>query len=479
MRNPEAGPEGRAAPRHAARPSGPPPDLPIKVETMAFGGRGVARYEGLVVFVEGGFPGDEATVTTHRVRRKYAEASIAEIKVPSPHRTVPQCKHYGQCGGCPWLAMRYAAQLGFKEQLVRECLERIGGFRDFEIAPIRGADSAWRYRNKVEFSVGRDETGRTVVGFHPRGSWNSVLSISDCFLLPEPMLKVRAAVEAWIQESSLEPWDPRRRTGCVRHVTVRSSREADQIVVGITTSWTSLPGADDLVSRLKEQVEGFTGLCHARVLEAADIPTRRESHVVYGSDRLLDQVDHLEVELSLDAFFQTNRFMTPVLYRTVAHVADLSKDDVVWDLYCGVGSIGLYLAPACAAILGVEVLPAAVKDAERNAVRNGITEAFFLQGDARRVLKEILDGRSRLPKELQKPDVVVLDPPRGGLAKKVIARVAAAAPRRVVYVSCNPSTLASDLAQFVSAGYTLNTVVPVDMFPHTPHIEAVALLERD
>lgn len=459
----------------AGKPVSPGTVTDVVISSLAFGGQGVARLEGFVIFVWGGVPGDTARVRIDRVRKRHAEATLLEVLQPSPNRVQPTCPHFGACGGCRWQMLEYTVQLREKATQVRECLERLGGLTHFALDPIKSMDDPWRYRNKVEFSVGRDPDGKTVVGFHPPGRWDTVMRIEDCFLLPEPILEIRAIVEQWLQTTGLEPWDARARRGTVRHLTVRHAVGTGELLAGITSVAPRLPKIDELAQRL-HLVPGFVGLTHSQVVEARDLPTARHTQQIWGEDRLTETLGGLRLEFSLDAFFQTNSRMAEVLYATTANEACLRGDEVIWDLYCGTGSIALYLARSARAVLGIEVVPAAVDNARRNAVANGITSATFIQGDTRRTLKQVLEGRLALPPGLERPDVVVLDPPRGGLAKKVVERVAAARPSRVVYVSCNPSTQAGDLALFANAGYPVRRITPVDMFPHTPHIEAVALL---
>ncbi len=469
------GSSGKAA--HVEKPVTPGMETEVTITALAFGGQGIARIQGFVIFVWGGLPGDTARVRIDRVRKRHAEATLLEVVRPSSDRVEPACPHFGICGGCRWQSLDYEAQLREKEGQVYECLRRLGGLSTFEMRPIRGMHDPWRYRNKVEFSVGRDADREIVVGFHPAGRWDTVMRIRDCLLLPTPVLEIRAIVERWLREINLEPWDPRARHGTVRHLTVRHATGTGELLAGLTSVAPSLPGLDTLAQRLS-LVAGFAGLTHSQVIEARDLPTARRTQQVWGADRLTETLGHLRLEFSLDAFFQTNTHMAEVLYATAAADAGLRRDEVIWDLYCGTGSITLYLAQAARASLGIEVVPAAVENARRNAVANRVTSATFMLGDTRRTLKEILEGQLALPPVLQHPDVVVLDPPRGGLAKKVVARVAAAQPSRVVYVSCNPSTQAGDLALFAEAGYPVRRVTPVDMFPHTPHVETVVLMSR-
>jgi 23S rRNA (uracil1939-C5)-methyltransferase len=452
--------------------------IDLAITALAFGGQGIGRLDDFVIFVDGAVPGDLARVVLTKVKRRFAESRLLTLVESSPDRSGARCPHFGGCGGCRWQSLDYEVQLRYKEQQVRDSIERLGGLRDFELLPILGMQEPWRYRNKVEFSVGAGEDGAALVGFHPPGRWDTVLPLSDCLLLPEEMETVRSVCQDWLRATGLAPWDPRRRTGLVQHVTIRQGRATGEVLVGLTTTAASLPQAAGLAERLRSAVPALVGLVHTTHPAPYDRDTPAGSSPVWGRPYLHENLNGLRLKISLDAFFQTNTAMTEVLYGTAAEAAGLQDRPMVWDLYSGIGSIGLYLARAGAgAVLGIELVGQAVRDARENAALNGL-DAVFLEGDARPVLKEILEQRITLPEAVQTPDVIVVDPPRAGLAQKVVARVAAAGPRRVVYVSCNPSTLAPNASQFQELGYRLTRVTPVDMFPHTPHIEAVALLER-
>lgn len=453
--------------------------LHLTVSGLAFGGQGIARLGEFVVFVDGGLPGDTALVEVRRVRKRYAEARVLSIVSPSPERTAPLCPHFGECGGCRWQVLRYEAQTRYKEQHLRESLERLGGFLNFEMRPIRQMDNPWRYRNKVEFSAGRDQAGLPSVGFHPPGRWDSIVPVSNCLLIPREMDAARAAVEDWLRDSGAPPWDPRRRSGLVQSIIVRRSHALGEVLVGVAAAGPALPDESGLVQRLIQRVPGLAGVVRVEVIAQQLQTTATRLRTLWGVNRIRERLGGLELDVSLEAFLQTNTAMAEVLYRVAAEAAGTSPHTVVWDLYSGIGSIALYMARATGAVLGVEVNEAAVRDARRNATRNGMDGALFLHGDVRKTLKAILEAKLELPDALRHPSAVVLDPPRGGLAKKVVARVAQVRPERVVYVSCNPATMAHDLTLFAEAGYQFRHVTPVDMFPHTPHIECVALLSRE
>lgn len=455
--------------------------LHLPVTGLAFGGQGIARSDDFVVFIAGAVPGDEVQATVTKVKKRYAEARLLEVTSPSPERVDAACSHYGTCGGCRWQSLDYQVQLRYKRQQVVDSLERLGGLSGFEVGAIRSMEHPWRYRNKVEFSVGRADghpDGRLVVGFHPPGRWDAVLPQTECHLLPEVTEGVRGTVEGWLREVGAEPWDPRDHSGYARHLSVREASGTREVLVSLVTAPGDLPEPAGLVSLLRTRHPSVVGVLHAVNAGGAEVATGVPYTVLWGRPYLYETLGDLRLKISIDAFFQTNSRMAPALYETAAAGAALGGTETVWDLYSGIGSIALYLAPRARAVLGIEVVPAAVADARENAKANGIHNVTFLEGNARVVLKEVLEGRSALDAGLTRPDVVVVDPPRGGLAHKVIRRVAAAAPTRVVYVSCNPTTLAPDAALFSELGYRLVRVTPVDMFPHTPHIEAVALLER-
>lgn len=450
--------------------------IELPITTLAFGGQGLGRLDDFVVFVDGAVPGDVVRAVVTRTKKRYAEARLDEIVEPSSDRRDAVCQHFGTCGGCRWQSLDYAVQLRYKEQQVRDSLERLGGLSGFEVRPIVGMDHPWRYRNKVEFSIGGFD-GRLVVGFHPPGRWDRVLPLGECHLLPETTEAIRTTVEDWLRSADLAPWDARALTGYARHLAVREARATGEVLVNLVTAPGDLPDADGLVHQVRTRHPQVVGILHSVNSGSAEVATGLPHQILWGRPYLNERLGELSLNISADAFFQTNTLMAETLYAIAAADAGLTGAEVVWDLYSGIGSIGLYVARAARAVLGIELVQAAVRDAHTNAGLNGIANATWLEGDTRVVLKEVLEGRRELPPGLSRPDVVVLDPPRGGLAHKVIARVAAAEPKRVIYVSCNPSTMAPNIALFQEAGYRLRRVTPVDMFPHTPHTEAVGLLE--
>jgi 23S rRNA (uracil1939-C5)-methyltransferase len=459
----------------------------LTVSGLAYGGKGVAKVDDFVVFVTGAVPGDVVRALVVKTKRRYAEAQALEVITPSPGRRTPRCSSFGRCGGCVWQTLEYGLQLEYKTRQVRESLEHLGGLSGFAIMPAVGMANPWRYRNRADFSVGTSEAG-AVVGFRPPGRWDSVLPLSECHLLGLAMERVRATVEQWLRDSSLVGWDPRNATGFARHLLVRSAQVGEEVIVGLATAPGELPEAGaGLVERLRAAHPEVVGVLHATNASRAEVSSGLEWQVLWGRPDLLEKMAGITLKVSVDAFFQTNTLMAHALYGLVGHEAgvgagaleaDSRPGSVIWDLFSGVGSIGLSLAGRAKGVLGIEAVGAAVRDARENALLNGIGNASFVEGDVGTILREVADGTRRLPEGLERPDVIVVDPPRAGLGKKAVSRIGEVAAPRIVYVSCNPATMAPNAAQFLDYGYHLQRVTPVDMFPHTPHVEAVGLLVR-
>jgi 23S rRNA (uracil1939-C5)-methyltransferase len=430
--------------------------LELEVDSLAFGGRGVARVDGYVVFVAGGLPGDLVRAEITKPKGRFAEARAVELLRPGNDRVANRCLHEGEpCPGAPWQGLAYEQQLVHKRDQVDEALRRIGGLDGFELEEIEPAQEQWRYRNKLEYSFGaRDE--ETVLGFHASGRWDLVVGVEDCLLASERGNAARNEVREWAREESVAPYDRPAGTGVLTNLVVREGRRSGQIQTRLVTTPKRFPKPPvDLHTVIEDGSGGSEG------------PTG-----VLGEEMLREQLCGLDFEMSYNAFFQTNTEMAERLYAVAAEYAGLSGGERVFDLYCGIGTIGLTMAAKAGEVWGLEIVPDAIADAERNAERNGIENAHFMAGSARTGVRPLVE-------EAGKPDVVLLDPPRPGLSQKIVRRVLECEAKRIVYVSCNPTTLAPNAAQLVEAGYTLRRVKPVDMFPQTPHIECVALLEKD
>jgi 23S rRNA (uracil1939-C5)-methyltransferase len=431
--------------------------LEVEIDSLAFGGRGVARTGGYVVFVAGALPGDRVRAEVTKSKRRFAEARAVELLRPGAERVADGCTHDGEpCPGAPWQGLSYERQLAHKQEQVADALKRIGGLDRFELEEIEPALERWRYRNKLEYSFGADQEGEAILGFHARGRWDRIVDVEDCMLASERGNAARNEVREWARFESIAPYDGRAEKGVLRNLVVREGRRTGQIQTRLVTSPARFPKPP---VDLHTAIEGLSG--------GTEGPTG-----ALGEERLREELCGLELEISHGAFFQTNTEMAERLYAVAGEYAGLSGSERVFDLYCGIGTIGLTMAARAGEVWGLEIVPEAIADAKRNAERNGIGNARFLAGNARTAVRALIEQSGR-------PDLLVLDPPRAGLSQKIVRRVIECEAPRIVYVSCNPTTLAPNAAQLVEAGYRLGRVKPVDMFPQTPHIECVALFERD
>ena len=437
-------------------------EIDLDVESLAHGGNGVARLDGYVVFVAGAIPGDRVRAQVTKSKRAYAEARAVEVLEPSPERIEPVADH----PGAPWQVLPYERQLEVKHEQVGDALERIGRLEGFDLEPIVGAAETWRYRNKLEYSFGTGDDGELVCGFHAPGRFDRILALEDCKLASERGNAVREQVLAWCRERGLSAWDRREQRGLLRNLVVREGRRSGQIQVRLVTSPGEIPA-----NELADAVD-CEGLFWTRTAGLGESTRGGETVLLSGAPQMHERLGDLNFLISPEAFFQTNTEMAEVLYGVAAERAGLRGHERVFDLYCGIGTIGLSLAARAREVAGVDIVEEAVADAIENARLNEITNASFYAGDIRLAMRDLVEQEGR-------QDVCVIDPPRAGLSAKVVRRVIEAGPERIVYVSCNPTTLAPNAAQLVEAGWRLRSVRPVDLFPQTPHIECVALLERE
>jgi 23S rRNA (uracil1939-C5)-methyltransferase len=435
--------------------------LDLTIDALAFGGAGVARLDGYVVFVRDAVPGDRVRAVVTKRKKAYAEARAVELVQPGPERIPAVADH----PGAPWQVLPYARQLAVKAEQVADALRRIGHLEAYELEPIVPAAEQWRYRNKLEYSFGTGAGGELVCGFHAPGSWERIEHLDDCLLASEVGNEARRAALAWCRDRGLRAYDRRAQAGLLRNLVVREGRRTGELQVRLVTS----DEAFDL-DGFAEAV-GAGSVLWTRALDVGETTAGGVTEVLHGTEAIDEELGGLRFRVSADAFFQTNTEMAERLYGVAAEYADLQGWERVYDLFCGIGTIGLSLAARAGEVWGLEIVEEAIADAIANARRNEIGNARFFAGDVRLALRELVERAGR-------PDVLVVDPPRAGLSAKVVRRIIEAAPSRIVYVSCNPTTLAPNAAQLVEAGYALRRVRPVDMFPQTPHIECVALFAR-
>jgi 23S rRNA (uracil1939-C5)-methyltransferase len=486
-------------------------EVELRIDSLAHGGEGVGRLGdipsgahggGYVVFVSGALPGDRVRAVVVKRKRSYAHARMVEVLEEGPERIAPTAKH----PGVAWQVLPYERQLQIKQEQVEDALRRIGKLDGFELEEVVPAVSQWRYRNKLEYSFGTSSSGASenaggsgagflVCGFHAPGGWKRVEPIEDCLLASERGNRAREVALAWARGQGLRAWDRRRESidspvPLLRNLVVREGRHSGKLQIRLVTTDGELDigaFAAALAAGLPPDPETgeqtLSGVLWTRSSSLAETTMGGETELVWGEAELPERLtclapaghpglgSELDLRISAEAFFQTNTEMAEVLYGIVAEYAALEGWERVYDLYCGIGTIALTLAPRAGELWGIEIIEQAVADAIAAAKRNEVTNAHFFAGDTRLALPELIERAG-------KPDVVVVDPPRAGLSQKVVRRIIEASPRRIVYVSCNPTTLAPNAAQLVEAGWRLVKVRPVDMFPQTPHIECVALLER-
>jgi 23S rRNA (uracil1939-C5)-methyltransferase len=462
--------------------------LSVTIDDLAFGGEGVGRIDGYVIFVRGGIPGDRLQVRLDQARARFGRASIEAILTPSPHRVEAPCQYFGRCGGCRLQHVDYAAQLSFKSKQVADALERLGGLPPIEVRPILAAPETYGYRNKMEFTVARawqdaaEEPQATraarrglskglTVGLHEAERYDRVLAVDRCLLQSERMNALLDEARRFFVERGLTAYEQDSGEGLLRFLMLREGRRTDEAMVNVVTSSPAVSELEPLAGRLAARVKETASVVMNVNPKKASVAVGVEEHLLGGRDHIRESVGGLSFQVSANSFFQTNTAQAERLFAIVLEAAALTGDETVFDLYAGTGAISLLLAQRSRWVYGVEVAQAAVDDAARNAAANGIANCTFLAGEVRFVLPQLIAQGVRA-------EVVVADPPRAGFHPKALSALAHLAPARIIYVSCNPATLARDLGDLARAGYRVEWVQPVDMFPHTPHIEAVARLER-
>jgi 23S rRNA (uracil1939-C5)-methyltransferase len=444
-------------------------DLELKVDSLAYGGNGVARLNGFVVFVRRGLPGDTVRATVTKVKRGYAEATATEVVIPGAPRVEAPCAHYPACGGCRFQDLAYEAQIAAKEAQVRDALIRLGRIEEPPLEPIVPAESVFHYRNKLEYSF-TDTPKGAALGFHRAGRWDQVLEVERCWLTTDLGNAIRETVREWAQEEGLPAFDQGAQTGYLRHLVVREGRNTGQALVQLVTAPGDLQGSDRFVDALRAfpEVRSIHWAVNDSPAEVTNLPT----NLLWGDEAIEEELLGLRFRVRPNAFLQTNTAMAERLYELAIEYAGLTGTETVYDLYCGIGTIGLAAARHALTVWGVEVSEESVACAIENAGLNQVSNAAFFAGEVGNSLEDLAERAG-------KPDVAIVDPPRAGLTPKALRRLARLEAPKIVYVSCNPTTLAGNVKELAAEwGYTLERVRPVDMFPHTPHIESVALLTR-
>ncbi len=462
-------------------------EIELSIEKLAFGGQALGRFGGLVVFVDHGLPGQRLRVRLTKKKATYAEATVLAVLDQSPHYVPPRCRHFGLCGGCRWQDLAYEAQLQWKQQHVRECLAQLAGLRPEDVAAVAPSPELWYYRNKMEFTfaprpwlpeaelaAGADpEAQGAALGLHVPGSFQRVFDVAECHLQSPQTAPIVGAIRQFVRDSGLPAYDTRRHTGFWRFVVLREGkRTGEQLLWLITTAQGDHHAVDRLAARVREAFPSITTLVHGVSGKKAQVAQGESSRVLWGPGYVEEELCGRRYRISPASFFQTNTIAAEALYEAVERLAGLTGAETVWDLYCGAGSIALSLADRARRVVGFELVEAAIQDAYINARLNGVDNCQFIAGDLKDCLRQAMNSPHYV-----RPDVIITDPPRAGMHPQVIQAILELAPQRIIAVSCNPATLARDLA-LLQPQYEVLRVAPFDLFPHTPHIEGVVQLER-
>ena len=443
----------------------------LDIEDCGVDGEGIGKADGFTVFVKDAVIGDRVTAKIMKAKKNYGYGRLMEILKPSPYRVEPKCAFARQCGGCQLQALSYEQQLAFKEKKVRGHLERIGGFTELPMEPIIGMDEPYHYRNKAQFPVGKNKEGRIITGFYA-GRTHTIIENRDCALGVSQNKEVLDQVIAHMEAYGIEPYNEETGKGLVRHILIRYGFFTGEVMVCLVLNGSSIPQKETLIEHLLE-IPGMTSITINVNKKRSNVILGEEIRLLWGKPYITDKIGDISYQISPLSFFQVNPLQTGKLYSKALEYADLHGEETVWDLYCGIGTISLFLAQKAKFVRGVEIIPAAIENANDNARLNGIENVEFFVGKAEEVL----------PAEYKKngiyADVIVVDPPRKGCEESLLATMIEMQPKRIVYVSCDSATLARDLKYLCERGYELKKVCPVDQFGGTVHVETVCLLTQN
>lgn len=440
----------------------------IAIRSLGHSGEGVGTKDEFTVFVPGALVGEVVRAKITLVKKHYATARLMRVITPSPLRIEPRCPIYDACGGCQLQHLSYEGQLIAKHQQVTDALHRIGRQSDLTVLPTLGADEPWCYRNKMQMPVGAKD-GQTIVGCYAKGSHN-IIATRDCHIQMNANNEIAQAAARVLAELGIPAYDEKTDRGIVRHVIGRCGADGQAMAV-IVTKTKTLPQAETFVARLREEVPALISIMHNINPRRTNIILGSETVCLWGQRTITDMIGKLSFDISAQSFFQVNTAQAEVLYQKALEYADLNGNETVIDAYCGTGTISLFLAQKAKKVYGIEIVAPAIRDAKQNAKNNGIDNAEFIVGDA-------VDVMPKLYADGVRADVVVVDPPRSGCDRIVLETFARMMPKRIVYVSCNPASLARDIAVLGELGYQAEKIQPVDMFPQTSHVETVCLLSR-
>ncbi len=443
------------------------------IEDMGNDGEGIGKVNGIALFVKDAVIGDTVEAKILKVKKQYAYGRLERVLHPSAYRVDPPCPAARPCGGCQLQMLNYEQQLAYKQRKVENALRRIGGLTDIPIRPIYGMGYPYRYRNKAQFPIGKGKEGKPIAGFYA-GRTHSIIPCSDCLLGDKESSTILSIILNHMEDYQIPPYDEREGSGLVRHVLLRKAFATGEWMVCLVLNGRKLPGAEALVERLRK-IPGMASITINVNKEQTNVILGNELLLLWGKGYITDRIGEISYQISPLSFYQVNPEQTKKLYDTALSFAGLTGEETVWDLYCGIGTISLFLAQKAKKVYGVEIIPQAIEDARENAKLNGIANVEFFTGKSEEVLPEYYADHADSG---EFADVVVVDPPRKGCAVSLLDTMVQIAPKRIVYVSCDPATLARDLKYLCERGYEVKEVQPVDMFAQTVHVETVALLTR-
>ena len=456
----------------------------LHIEDIGTGGEGIGKADGFTFFVKDAIVGDVIEAKIMKLKKNYGYARLMKVLTPSKDRVEPKCPVARQCGGCQIQEMRYEAQLAFKQKMVQNNLERIGGLSDFEMYPVIGMETPYAYRNKAQFPVGEDKDGNIVIGFYA-GRTHHIVEQTDCCIGAPENGEVLRKVKAYMQKNQIRPYNEEHHSGIVRHILIRTGYHTKEIMVCLIVNAAKascLKNAEQLTESLRE-MDGMTSVMVNFNTEKTNVILGKKSEVLWGQPYIEDFIGDVKYQISPQSFFQVNPMQTEKLYAKALEYAGLTGNETVWDLYCGIGTISLFLAKNARKVYGVEIVPQAIEDARNNAKRNGIDNAEFFVGKAEEVVPAFYEKALKQAQDSEagksiRPDVVVVDPPRKGCEEILLETIVKMQPQRIVYVSCDSATLARDLKFLSANGYAVKKVQPVDQFGHSVHVETVVLLSK-
>ena len=435
------------------------------------GGKGIAKVEDFAIFVESALPGDLVKAQITRLKPNYGEAKTLEIISPSSFRVGPRCSHFGICGGCAWQNLDYPKQVEFKTKQVQETLEHIGGFSNPPVKPAIPSPEIFYYRNKMEFSFSTDQDNLPVLGLHKKDRFDLVFNLDKCYLQSETSNRMVQFIQEFVKENQISIYDLKTHRGLLRFLTIREGKNTGEVMVNIVTDQGNFPQGKILAQGLSENFPQIKSVVRNINPHKAQIAVGEKEEVLAGKNFITEKIGNFIFEISANSFFQTNTQQAEKLYDLILEMADLKGKETVLDLYSGTGTISFYLAQKSQKVIGVESNPKTVQDAKKNADLNKISNCQFICEEAKTFLAMALIRQEKF-------DLIVIDPPRAGLHPQVVENILKLAPPEIIYVSCNPATLARDLKMLCESAYSLEKIQPLDMFPHTYHIETVSQLLR-